>query len=92
MQRRSDLRIAVMIAAVVLATLGVTLLQAQQATEGANAVLPWAFVLNDPPPADGAEAPDPDEVVTSALAAEIEQPLWVVGEVVEGAGIDVTNE
>ena len=36
---------------------------APQATEGANAVLPWAFVLNDPVP-DDAEAPDPKEVVT----------------------------
>ncbi len=33
------------------------------AVEGANEVLPWAFVLNDPAPA-GAEKPDPDEVVT----------------------------
>lgn len=31
--------------------------------DGANAVLPWAFVLNDPAP-QGAEAPDPDEIVT----------------------------
>ena len=31
--------------------------------EGANEVLPWAFVLNDPAPAV-AEAPDPAEVVT----------------------------
>ena len=30
---------------------------------GANTVLPWAFVLNDPVP-DGAQAPDPNEVVT----------------------------
>jgi cytochrome c553 len=36
---------------------------AQQDAGGANAVLPWAFVLNDPAPA-GVEAPDPDEVVT----------------------------
>ncbi len=38
-------------------------LGAPQNTEGANAVLPWAFVLNDPVP-DDAEAPDADEVVT----------------------------
>lgn len=31
--------------------------------EGANAVMPWAFVLNDPEPAD-AKAPDPEEVVS----------------------------
>jgi cytochrome c553 len=30
---------------------------------GANAVLPWAFVVNDPAPTGG-EAPDPNEVVT----------------------------
>ncbi|MEX2467786.1 MAG: c-type cytochrome [Gemmatimonadota bacterium] len=33
------------------------------AAEGANDVLPWAFVLNDPVPAD-AETPDPNERVT----------------------------
>ena len=38
-------------------------LSAQQDAEGANAVLPWAFVLNDPAP-ENATAPDPDEVVT----------------------------
>ncbi len=36
---------------------------APQDAEGANAVLPWAFVLNDPAP-EGAEAPDPNEVVS----------------------------
>ena len=36
---------------------------APQETGGANAVLPWAFVLNDPVP-DNAERPDPNEVVT----------------------------
>ena len=36
---------------------------AQQTTGGANAVLPWAFVLNDPTP-DDAERPDPEEMVT----------------------------
>ena len=36
---------------------------APQSNEGAHAVLPWAFVLNDPVP-DNAEAPDGDEVVT----------------------------
>ena len=39
----------------------VAVVQAQQ--EGANAVIPWAYVLNDPAP-EGAEAPDPAEVVT----------------------------
>ena len=37
-------------------------LHAQEEAEGANAVLPWAYVLNDP--AVAAETPDPDEVVT----------------------------
>jgi len=35
----------------------------QPDVEGANAVLPWAYVLNDPAPQD-ADRPDPDEVVT----------------------------
>lgn len=35
----------------------------QQDADGANAVLPWAYVLNDPAPAD-AVTPDPAEVVT----------------------------
>ena len=35
---------------------------AQEAPEGANAVLPWAYVLNGP--AGDAPAPDPDEVVS----------------------------
>ena len=34
-----------------------------QDVEGANAILPWAFVINDPAP-DDAETPDPDEVVS----------------------------
>ncbi len=37
-------------------------LDAQQEPEGAHAVLPWAYVLNDPDAS--AEAVDPDEVVT----------------------------
>ncbi len=35
----------------------------QRDMEGANAVLPWAFVLNDPAPPN-TDRPDPDEVVT----------------------------
>jgi cytochrome c553 len=38
-------------------------LGAQQETEGANAVLPWAFVINEPESGDAA-VPDPAEVVT----------------------------
>ena len=37
---------------------------AQESTpEGANGVLPWAYVLNDPTP-EGTEVPDPSEIVT----------------------------
>lgn len=36
-------------------------LQAQE-TEGANGVLPWAYVLNEP--VENADTPDPDEIVT----------------------------
>jgi cytochrome c553 len=36
---------------------------ASSSAEGANGVLPWAFVVNDPAPS-GAAAPDPNEVVT----------------------------
>ncbi len=35
----------------------------QREVDGANAVLPWAFVLNDPAPAD-ATVPNPNEIVT----------------------------
>ena len=50
---------------VALAALGLAAsmeLHAQQETTGANAVLPWAYVLNEP--AENETAPDPDEVVT----------------------------
>lgn len=36
---------------------------AQQEADGANAVLPWAFVLNDPA-SGNPDVPDPDEIVT----------------------------
>ena len=39
-----------------------TELRAQQDTAGANAVLPWAYVLNDPDAV--VETPDPEEIVT----------------------------
>ena len=43
---------------------GSSTLAAQQAdAEGANAVIPWAYTLNDPPPADAPPPPDPDEVL-----------------------------
>ena len=59
-------------------------LRAQEETEGAHAVLPWAYVLNDP--AVSGEALDPDEVVTvpgssvsmprSAIAIDNGPPDW----------------
>ena len=59
-------------------------LYAQQETEGANAVLPWAYVLNDP--SASTSAPDPDEVVTvpgssvsmprSAISLDNGPPDW----------------
>ena len=60
MRQSSSAWVVVMLAAAGLAA-GASL-QAQQETEGANAVLPWAYVLNEP--AGDAEAPDPDEIVT----------------------------
>ena len=51
---------AVALAALVLAA-GIEL-RAQQETEGASAVLPWAYVVNDPSVTP--ETPDPEEVVT----------------------------
>ncbi len=41
----------------------VSVVSAQQEDDGANAVLPWAYVLNDPTP-EGATVPDPEEIVT----------------------------
>ena len=49
--------------AIALTAHGAPISAQQQEVEGANAVLPWAYVLNDPTPAN-AEVPDPDEVVT----------------------------
>ena len=43
--------------------LGVIQLGVAQQSTGANAVMPWAYVLNDPDAATG-EIPDPNEVVT----------------------------
>ena len=47
------------------AVAGGVLLSAQQPTEGANAVMPWAYTLSPPatPGAAPAAAPDPNEVV-----------------------------
>ncbi len=42
---------------------GSTLAAQQADAEGANAVIPWAYTLNDPPPADAPPPPDPDEVL-----------------------------
>ena len=60
MRKSSSVWTVVLAAAVVFA--GGMGLQAQQEGEGAHAVLPWAYVLNDP--AVDAAAPDPAEVVT----------------------------
>lgn len=51
-----------LVAAIAGGVTGSVALSAQEPA-GANAALPWAFVLNDPAP-EGTEAPDPDEVVT----------------------------
>ena len=52
------------IAVAMAVTAGGVWLRAQQSeSEGANAVLPWAYVLNEPV-SETAEAPDPDEIVT----------------------------
>ena len=69
---------------VALAAAGVDL-RAQQGAAGAAAVLPWAYVLNDPAD-DSVAAPDPDEVVTvpgsslsmprSAIAIDNGPPDW----------------
>lgn len=52
-----------LVTSIVLLLSAVGAVQAQQEAAGANTVIPWAFVLNDPPKAD-AEAPDPDAVVS----------------------------
>ena len=54
--------LAGLVAATVFGT-SVQSVDARQEAAGANAVLPWAFVINDPVP-DNAVQPDPDEVVT----------------------------
>ena len=62
----------VMVGAVV-GSMAVVAVQTQQPdAEGANAVMPWAYVLNDPVPAD-AKAPDPDEVV-SVPGSDVSMP------------------
>ena len=60
MTRRHARLIAVAIAGTVLS---VPIRAQAQEVEGANAVLPWAYVLNEPA-SGNADAPDPDEVVT----------------------------
>jgi cytochrome c553 len=61
MSRRFSVAVAALAAVTVLGALAAGVRAQQQ--EGANAVMPWAFVINDPAP-EGAETPDPDEVVT----------------------------
>ena len=72
--RQSSGAWTVMLAAAGLAT-GIGL-HAQQETEGANAVLPWAYVLNEP--AGNAGAPDPDEVVT-VPGSSVSMPRSAIG-------------
>ena len=57
--------VAVLVVAVAATVWGVSYESAGASQENgdANAVLPWAFVLNDPRP-ENTEAPDPNEVVT----------------------------
>ena len=43
---------------------GATLAAQQADAEGANAVMPWAYTLNDPPPEDAPPPSDPDEILT----------------------------
>ena len=49
--------------AIVVTSSGTSMYAQQSDVEGANAVLPWAFVLNEPA-SGNTDAPDPDEVVT----------------------------
>ena len=42
---------------------GLIAMAQEEQVEGANAVMPWAYVLNDPVP-ESTATPDPDEVVT----------------------------
>ena len=58
---KATLRIQIALVGI-LAFLASGFVAAQQGS-GANAVMPWAFVLNDPAPVN-AEVPDPDEIVT----------------------------
>lgn len=85
MRQSSNARTAAVLAAALAA--GVEAHAGQEAEEGAAAVLPWAYVLNDP--AGSAEAPDSDEVVTvpgsrvsmprSAISIDAGPPDWRPG-------------
>ena len=65
--------------------LSVSQVVASQQTTGANSVMPWAYVLNDPDAQTG-EAPDPNEIVTvpgsdvsmprSAININVGPPDW----------------
>ena len=52
--------------------LGVSQVVVAQQSTGANAIMPWAYVLNDPDAQTG-EAPDPDEVV-SVPGSDVSMP------------------
>ena len=82
MRQSSNVRTMVVLAAALAA--GLEARAGQEAVEGAAAVLPWAYVLNDP--TGSAEAPDPDEIVTvpgsrvsmprSAISIDAGPPDW----------------
>jgi cytochrome c553 len=64
------------VAAAVAAPTAVAVNAQQANVVGANAVMPWAFVLNEPTPAN-AESPDPDEVVT-VPGSKVSMPRSVI--------------
>ena len=55
--------VGVGVVALAAAVVGVALDAQQQPADGANAVIPWAYTLNAPPPSGGGAAPDPTEVL-----------------------------
>lgn len=55
--------VGVGVVALVAMVIGVAPDAQEQAAEGANAVMPWAYTLNAPAPSGGRTAPDPNEVL-----------------------------
>ena len=56
-------QISIVSGAVAFVSMAVVVEAQQSDAEGANAIMPWAYVLNDPAPEDG-KTPDPNEVVS----------------------------